>query len=114
MLDIIGAAGGPSKTPYDTYISVSRRGVTRTTLLQNLIDHPRENIYVHPDDLSIIQKGLSLEHDSNKYQWIEDPLLTRGGLRLETSDTSVDATVESRLNSIISKVLGDERDADND
>lgn len=57
MLDVIGAAGGPSKTPYDTYISVSRRGVTRTTLLQNLIDHPRENIYVHPDD------AIYLTHD---------------------------------------------------
>jgi len=89
-------------------------GAMRAALEALPISDRQLKIYVHPDDLSIIQKGLSLEHDSNKYQWIEDPLLTRGGLRLETSDTSVDATVESRLNSIISKVLGDERDADND
>jgi flagellar assembly protein FliH len=66
-------------------------------------------IYVHPDDLAIIQKGLSLDQDVENRQWIEDPLLTRGGVKLETADTTVDASVEARLNTIISKLLGEER-----
>lgn len=70
-------------------------------------------IYVHPDDLSIIRKGLSMEGDDSARQWIEDPLITRGGVKLETADTTIDATVEARLNSVISKLLGEERgDAD--
>jgi flagellar assembly protein FliH len=30
-------------------------------------------------------------------------------VRLETADTTIDATVEARLNSVISKLLGEER-----
>ena len=71
-------------------------------------------IHVHPDDLAIIQKGLSLDGDDNTRQWIEDPLMTRGGVKLETADTTVDATIESRLNSVISKALGEERGASGD
>lgn len=66
-------------------------------------------IYVHPDDMDIIRSGLSMEQGNDKQQWITDPLLSRGGVRLETADTSIDATVESRLNSLISQVLGEER-----
>ena len=50
VLDVVAAAGGPTQEPYNTYISLSRNGHTRTALLQTLIRHPRENIFVHPDD----------------------------------------------------------------
>lgn len=50
VLDVIAAAGGPTREPYNTYISLSRGGDTRTALLQTLIRHPRENIFVRPDD----------------------------------------------------------------
>ena len=50
VLDVIAAAGGPTQEPYNTYISLSRNGHTRTALLQTLIRQPRENIFVHPDD----------------------------------------------------------------
>jgi polysaccharide biosynthesis/export protein len=50
ILDVIGQAGGPSNPPYDTYISLSRGKNTRTSLLQTLIDKPRENIHVQKDD----------------------------------------------------------------
>jgi flagellar assembly protein FliH len=66
-------------------------------------------IYVHPEDMAIVQKGLSLDEEDKQRQWIEDPLLTRGGVRLETADTTIDASVEARLNSVISKLLGDDR-----
>jgi flagellar assembly protein FliH len=69
-------------------------------------------IFVHPDDLDLIRKGLSLEDDSEQRQWIEDPLLTRGGVRIETADTTIDATVEARLNMVINQLLGEEREQD--
>lgn len=84
-------------------------GAMRAALQALPVSDRKLKIYVNPDDLSIIQKGLSLDGDDNSRQWIEDPLMTRGGVRLETADTMVDATVEARLNSIISKLLGEER-----
>ncbi|WP_438971101.1 flagellar assembly protein FliH [Methylophaga sp.] len=84
-------------------------GAMRAALQALPVSDRKIKIYVHPDDLGIIQKGLSLDQDDDNRQWIEDPLLTRGGVKLETADTTVDATVESRLNSLISKLLGEER-----
>ncbi|MEC9314622.1 MAG: flagellar assembly protein FliH [Pseudomonadota bacterium] len=84
-------------------------GAMRAALQALPISDRKLRIYVHPDDLTIIQKGLSMDGEDNSRQWIEDPLMTRGGVRLETADTTVDATVESRLNSVISKLLGEER-----
>ena len=84
-------------------------GAMRAALQALPVSDRKLKIYVHPDDLTIIQKGLSLEGDDSSRQWIEDPLLTRGGVRLETADTTSDATVEARLNSVISRLLGEER-----
>ncbi len=50
VLDVISQAGGPTKPPYDSYVSVSRGNSTRTALLQTLIDSPRENIFVRNGD----------------------------------------------------------------
>jgi flagellar assembly protein FliH len=84
-------------------------GAMRAALQALPITDRKLKIFVHPQDLPIVQKGLSMEQDDNHWQWIEDPLLTRGGVRIETADTLVDATVEARLNSLISKLLGEER-----
>ncbi|MDH5592757.1 MAG: flagellar assembly protein FliH, partial [Gammaproteobacteria bacterium] len=59
-----------------------------------------------------VKKGLSLDDDGASWQWVEDPLLTRGGCRLETADTLIDATVEARLESVVNKMLGGERSDD--
>jgi len=84
-------------------------GAMRAALQALPVSDRKIKIYVHPDDLTIIQKGLSLDQDAENRQWIEDPLLTRGGVKLETADSTVDASVEARLNSLISKLLGEER-----
>jgi flagellar assembly protein FliH len=84
-------------------------GAMRAALQALPISDRKLKIYAHPEDLAIIQKGLSLDGDDSTRQWLEDPLMSRGGVRLETADTTVDATVEARLNSVISRLLGEER-----
>jgi flagellar assembly protein FliH len=84
-------------------------GAMRAALQVLPVNDRKMTVHVHPQDLAIIQKGLSMEQDDQKWQWVEDPLLTRGGVRIETADTMVDATVEARLNSVISQLLGEER-----
>ena len=84
-------------------------GAMRAALQALPISDRQLKVYVHPQDLSIIQKGLSLDGDEGQWRWLEDPLLTRGGVKIETANTMVDATVEARLNSVISKLLGEER-----
>ncbi|MFT7413918.1 MAG: flagellar assembly protein FliH [Methylophagaceae bacterium] len=86
-------------------------GAVRAAIAVLPINDRKLKIFLHPQDIELVKKGLSLEDDGG-WNWVEDPLLTRGGVRLETLDTTVDATVEARLNSIINKLLGEERSSD--
>jgi polysaccharide biosynthesis/export protein len=56
IMEVIAKAGGPRDAPYDTYVSLTRKGKTRTVLLQNLISDPSENIQVRPNDLLFVTK----------------------------------------------------------
>ncbi len=61
VLDAISQAGGPTRPPYDSYVSISRGNTTRTALLQTLIDSPRENVYVRNGD------ALYVSHDPRQF-----------------------------------------------
>jgi len=87
-------------------------GAMRAALAVLPISERKLKIYLHPQDMELVKKGLSLDDDGASWQWVEDPLLTRGGCRLETADTLIDATVEARLESVVNKMLGGERSDD--
>jgi flagellar assembly protein FliH len=86
-------------------------GAVRAAMAVLPINDRKLKIFLHPQDVELVKKGLSLEDDGG-WHWIADPLLTRGGVRLETVNTTVDASVEARLNSVINKLLGEERSSD--
>lgn len=50
ITEIIALAGGASQAPYDTYVSVTRHGITARVRLQSILDNPAENIFVRPND----------------------------------------------------------------
>ena len=51
LLDVIASAGGPQGPLYDTYVRLSRNGVTTTIPFQALVDNPAENVYAWPGDV---------------------------------------------------------------
>lgn len=87
-------------------------GAVRSAMAVLPINDRKLKIYLHPHDIDLVKKGLAVDDDGVTWQWIEDPLLTRGGCRLETADTRIDASVEARLESVINKLLGGERSDD--
>jgi len=66
-------------------------------------------VFLHPEDAKLARELMSLSEQEQVWKIIEDPSLTRGGCRVQTEHSRVDATVESRLNEVIASVLGDER-----
>jgi len=84
-------------------------GAVRAAMAVLPINDRKLKIFLHPQDVELVKTGLSIEEEDSHWKWVEDPLLTRGGVRLVTADTSIDATVEARLNSVINKLLGEER-----
>lgn len=84
----------------------------RAALAALPINDRKLKVFVHPQDMELIKSGLAMEQEEERWQWLEDPLVTRGGVRLETADTTIDATVEVRLARLIEKMLGEQGDAD--
>lgn len=75
---------------------------------------------INPEDAELIRTSFSLggedgeKEDSDELRWrvIEDPMISRGGCKISSKNSSIDATVEARLNRIISTLLGGERETD--
>ena len=51
LLDVIAAAGGVRAPVNETFVELSRGSVTSRIPLTRIIDNPRENIYLHPNDV---------------------------------------------------------------
>ncbi|HEX3538331.1 MAG TPA: polysaccharide biosynthesis/export family protein [Stellaceae bacterium] len=51
LLDLIAAAGGARAPVYETFVRLSRDGVTATIPMETLVSNPAENIYVQPGDV---------------------------------------------------------------
>jgi flagellar assembly protein FliH len=76
-------------------------------------------VHLHPEDARIVREKLA--QPSGESEWVlkEDPLLARGGCRLTTATSSIDARLESRVAEAVNSLLGDEggvreRNAKND
>lgn len=67
---------------------------------------------LHPEDAKIIRDTLVHSDTNPSWKIIEDSLLTRGGCRVLTSKSRIDASVEKRMNTVIAEVMGGERKMD--
>lgn len=51
LLDLIAAVGGAKSPVYETFVRLSRDGVTATIPMESLVADPAENIYAQPGDV---------------------------------------------------------------
>jgi polysaccharide export outer membrane protein len=60
LLDVIAAAGGIRTPPHETSVRLARGGMTVSMPLQAIVQHPGENITVHPDDvITVVRQPLT-------------------------------------------------------
>lgn len=69
-------------------------------------------LLLHPEDVVLVREALAVDEREPSWRIIEDPLVTRGGCRVEAADSRIDATVENRLATVVAQVLGGEREGD--
>jgi flagellar assembly protein FliH len=67
---------------------------------------------LHPEDAVVVRQALTLEEDGQSWQIVETPIMTRGGCRVVTDTSQVDATLEARYTAIVAALLGGEREDD--
>ncbi|HEB76969.1 MAG TPA: flagellar assembly protein FliH [Methylothermaceae bacterium] len=69
-------------------------------------------VTMHPEDAALVRSALKLDQIHVPWQIVEDPLISRGGCRVETEVSRIDATVEARLAAVIAATFGGERHTD--
>lgn len=67
-------------------------------------------VHLHPDDARFLRETLSADGDTeHAWQLVDDPAISRGGCRVSTQTSHIDATLEHRLAQLAQQVLGNGR-----
>ena len=84
-------------------------GVVREALGVLPVSVRNIRVVLHPEDAVLVREAYSLGDHDQKWQIIEDPVIQRGGCRIHTDTSQVDARLDSRLSSLIAPLLAGER-----
>jgi flagellar assembly protein FliH len=68
-------------------------------------------VHLHPEDAAVVRQNLAPTENERAWAIIEDPVMARGGCQITTATSRIDARLETRLGSILSELLGTERQA---
>jgi flagellar assembly protein FliH len=68
-------------------------------------------VHLHPEDARFLRENLGPQ-DEGAWKIVEDASLSRGGCRVTTPTSQIDATLERRLNALASEFLGGIRSGD--
>jgi flagellar assembly protein FliH len=66
-------------------------------------------IHLHPEDAAIVRERLAMPANERAWTLVEDPVMSRGGCVIRSENSTIDSRLETRLGTVISAVLGDER-----
>ena len=66
-------------------------------------------VHLHPDDAALVRDSLALADGEQAWSIAEDPLIARGGCRVTTDNSEIDAQADTRVSAIINAISGDER-----
>jgi flagellar assembly protein FliH len=68
-------------------------------------------VHLHPEDAAVVRQHLAPTENERAWTIIEDPVMARGGCQITTNTSRIDARLETRLGSILSELMGTERQA---
>lgn len=64
-------------------------------------------VRLNPKDAALLNEHLPDGHGDSIWKLVEDASISRGGCRIETSKSSVDATLEARLAAVVKRLFAD-------
>lgn len=69
-------------------------------------------VHLHPADADVVRDCMGPEVTERAWRIEEDPVLERGGCRVSSASSEIDAELDTRLGRIMSEMLGSERNSD--
>jgi flagellar assembly protein FliH len=86
-------------------------GVIRDTVGLLPVTAREVRVHLNPEDATLVRSRLADVASERAWSITEDPILPRGGCRVTSENSTIDAQVDQRLGAAIAAVLGDERSA---
>jgi len=87
-------------------------GVVRDAVNELPVTARKVSVYLHPDDASLVRESLKVNDSDIAWKLIEDPAMSRGGCKVMTENSQINATVEKQLAEIVTRLLGGQRETD--
>ena len=84
-------------------------GIIRHTVALLPLASRNIKVHLHPDDAAVVREKLARPQGEHEWQLTEDPLMARGGCRVTSDNSSIDARFETAVAAALSGLLGDER-----
>lgn len=85
-------------------VAVVREGIASLPVGERQV-----RVHLHPEDARLVEQVFGASEASPACRIIADPTLTRGGARIGTEVSNIDASLETRLARVCERVLGSER-----
>lgn len=84
-------------------------GVVRTAVGELPTTARDVRVHLHPEDAAVLREKLVEPASDRAWRIVEDPVLTRGGCRVSSENSTVDARLESRIGAAVALALGEAR-----
>ena len=84
-------------------------GIIRDALAALPVAAREVRVHLHPEDAAVVREHLAPTISERAWTIIEDPVMARGGCRITSTNSRIDARLESRLSAILSELMGSER-----
>jgi flagellar assembly protein FliH len=95
------------KTQPDEIVAVIRETVALLPMTARDI-----RVHLNPEDAKLVRSRVVEAGSDRSWNVAEDPLISRGGCRVSSENSTIDATLEQRLAAAIAAALGDSRAPD--
>jgi flagellar assembly protein FliH len=92
------------KTHPDEIVAVIRETVALLPLTAREV-----RVHLHPEDARLVRSRLADAGGERAWSIAEDPIISRGGCRVSSENSTIDAQLEQRIGSAIATALGDSR-----
>jgi len=78
--------------------------VVREAIAALPLHHGHPALFLHPEDAALVRQQLGEQLNHNGWRILEDGSLTRGGCRIESGASEVDATLETRWRRVLEAI----------
>lgn len=87
-------------------------GVIREGIAALPVGERAVTLQLHPEDARLVEELTGGQDGGPSCRVIKDPAITRGGARISTDISTIDATFETRINRVFDRLLGSDRQGD--